>query len=297
MINDIYDYPLYRPPSEAYSLILQITLGCSHNKCTFCNMYTNKHFTIKPLDLIKEEIDFFRTQVRNARRIFLADGDALIIKTSTLLEILDYINKTFPERERIAIYASPRSLILKTPEELKTLRERGIDLIYLGLESGDNDVLSFTNKGVTVEQSIEGALKAKEAGFKTSVTVIAGLGGNNENNGAKHALKTSEAISKISPDYLGILCLNLLPDTILKDQADKGIFKESSGFDMIEEVKLMIENIQVPQGENIILRSNHVSNYLNLQGTLPEDKEKLLSEVRFALKNTELIGRTKRKSL
>ncbi len=298
MTHDIYDYPLYRPPSEAYSLILQITLGCSHNKCTFCNMYTSKKFTIKPIDLIKKEIDFFRAQVRYARRIFLADGDALIIKTSTLLEIVDYINEKFPEKERIAIYASPRSLLLKTDEELKTLRERGIDLIYLGLESGDNDVLTFTNKGVTIEKTIEGAKKAHKAGFKISATVIAGLAGSEGNKGEIHALKTAEAISEIAPDYLGVLCLNLLPETTLKDQADRGEFKESTGPEMIEEVKLMIENIKVPEGREIVFRSNHISNFLNLQGTLPDDKEKLISEVNFALSNSDMmIGRMKRRSL
>ena len=147
----IYDYPLYRPPSEAYSLIIQITLGCSHNKCTFCKMYKDKKFTIKPIEQIKKEIDFFRRRVGYIEKIFLADGDALIIPTPKLLEILDYINEKFPENKRISLYASPKSILLKTPEELKEIREKGVKLVYIGMESGDNEVLKDINKGVTAE--------------------------------------------------------------------------------------------------------------------------------------------------
>lgn len=290
-----YDYPLYRPPSEAYSLILQITLGCSHNKCTFCNMYKNKRFTIKTVEKIKEEIDWFRKQVRYAERIFLADGDALIIQTPKLLEIIGYINEVFPERQRIAIYASPKSLQLKSIEELKEIRNSGVDLIYLGLESGDNEILKKTNKGATVEEITAGAKKARGAGFKTSVTVIAGLGGKAKSK--EHAIKTGEAIGKISPDYLGVLCLTVLPETELKYEVDRGEFEEISGVEMTDEMKLMIENINVEPGRKILFRSNHISNYLNFQGELPEDKEKLLSEINYAIKNNDNIGRMKRETL
>lgn len=297
MTFDIYDYPLYRPPSEAYSLIIQITLGCSHNKCTFCNMYNEKKFRIKTIEQIKKEIDFFRAQIRYARRIFLADGDALIIKTSTLLEILNYLNEKFPEKERVAIYASPRSLMLKTPEELKALKEAGIELVYIGLESGDDEVLTKTNKGSTAENFIIGAKKAKEAGFQTSVTVIAGLAGKDKEASKKHALKTAYAIQEVSPTYLGILCLNLLPNTILAEQAERGEFIEASGPEMIEEIKLIVENLNISKDSPVMLRSNHISNYLNLQGVLPEDKEQILSDIDYALNNTNVIGRIKRRSL
>ena len=281
---DIYDYPLYRPPSEAHSLILQITLGCSHNKCTFCNMYKDKKFRIKTLDEIKEEIDFFRAQIKYVRRIFLADGDALIIKTSTLLEILNYLNEKFPEKERISIYASPKSLMLKTPEELRTLKETGIELVYIGLESGDNEVLTNVNKGSTVENFIVGVKKAKEVGFQTSITVIAGLAGKNKDASKKHALKTAYAIQEVSPTYLGILCLNILPNTILAKQAEKGKFIEASSYEIINEIKIMIENLNISKNSPLTLRANHISNYLNLQGTLPEDKEKILSNINYVLK-------------
>ncbi len=294
---DIYDYPLYRLPSEAHSLILQITLGCSHNKCTFCNMYKDKKFRIKTLDEIKEEIDFFRAQIKYVRRIFLADGDALIIKTSTLLEILNYLNEKFPEKERVSIYASPKSLMLKTPEELRTLKETGIELVYIGLESGDNEVLTNVNKGSTVENFIVGVKKAKEVGFQTSITVIAGLAGKNKDASKKHALKTAYAIQEVSPTYLGILCLNILPNTILAKQAEKGKFIEASSYEIINEIKIMIENLNISKNSPLILRANHISNYLNLQGTLPEDKEKILSNINYVLKNNNVIERVQRNSL
>lgn len=297
MMYDIYDYPLYRPPSEAYSLILQITLGCSHNKCTFCNMYKDKKFRIKSIEKIKEEIDFFRNQVTYADRIFLADGDALIIKTTTLLEILNYLDEKFPEKERVAIYASPRSLMLKTPEELKALKEAGIELIYIGLESGDNEVLKKTNKGSSAENFIIGAKKAKEAGFQISVTVIAGLAGGTKEASMNHALKTAYAIQEVSPTYLGILCLNLLPDTLLAEEAKRGEFVEASGLEMIEEIKVMVENLNISTTSPLILRANHISNYLNLQGTLPQDKEQILTNINHALKNTDRISRMERNSL
>lgn len=294
---DIYDYPLYRSPSEAHSLILQITLGCSHNKCTFCNMYKDKKFRIKTLDEIKEEIDFFRAQIKYVRRIFLADGDALIIKTSTLLEILNYLNEKFPEKERVSIYASPKSLMLKTPEELRTLKEAGIELVYIGLESGDNEVLTNVNKGSTVENFIVGVKKAKEVGFQTSITVIAGLAGKNKDASKKHALKTAYAIQEVSPTYLGILCLNILPNTTLAKQAEKGKFIEASSYEIINEIKIMIENLNISKNSPLVLRANHISNYLNLQGTLPEDKEKILSNINYVLKNNNVIERVQRNSL
>jgi radical SAM superfamily enzyme YgiQ (UPF0313 family) len=260
-------------------------------------MYKDKKFRIKTLDEIKEEIDFFRAQIKYVRRIFLADGDALIIKTSTLLEILNYLNEKFPEKERVSIYASPKSLMLKTPEELRTLKETGIELVYIGLESGDNEVLTNVNKGSTIENFIVGVKKAKEVGFQTSITVIAGLAGKNKDASKKHALKTAYAIQEVSPTYLGILCLNILPNTILAKQAEKGKFIEASSYEIINEIKIMIENLNISKNSPLILRANHISNYLNLQGTLPEDKEKILSNINYVLKNNNVIERVQRNSL
>ena len=291
-IDMIYDYPLYRPPSEAYSLIIQITLGCSHNKCTFCKMYKDKKFTIKPIEQIKKEIDFFRRRVGYIEKIFLADGDALIIPTPKLLEILDYINEKFPENKRISLYASPKSILLKTLEELKAIRAKGVKLVYIGMESGDNEVLKDINKGVTAEEITEASLKAKEAGFQISVTVIAGICG--EKDSTSHALNTAKVINKIIPNYFSILCLVVHDGTEIGRKIELGEFREASGEDILKEIRMIVENINIPKGEKVIFRSNHASNYLGLKGDFPEDKEKFLSEINFAIKNDYIRERNER---
>ncbi|MDP0493634.1 MAG: radical SAM protein [Fusobacterium sp. JB021] len=292
MIDDVYNYPLYRPPSEAYSLIIQITLGCSHNKCTFCNMYKGKQFIIKPFDQIKAEIDFFRKQISYIDKIFLADGDALIMKTESLVKILKYINLKFPEVKRISLYASPRSILLKTEEELKQIRELGVSLVYIGLESGDNETLKEIKKGATAEEITEASLKMKKLGFQLSVTVIAGILGNQDST--NHAINTGKVISKIIPEYLGILCLVVHPETDIDIRCKKGEFIEASGDQIMEEIKMIIENINIPKNEKIIFRSNHASNYLNLRGNLPEDKEELLEEINYALSNDYIRKRNEK---
>lgn len=286
-----YDYPLYRPPSEAYSLILQVTLGCSHNGCTFCDMYKSKKFRIKSVEEIKKEIDFFRDRVSRARRIFLADGDALIIKTSTLLEILNYINEKFPERERISMYATPKSLLLKSEEELKLIREAGVELLYIGLESGDDELLKKVNKGVTSEEIILGSKKAKRTGFKISMTVIAGLAGNKKELSEKHMLKSAQVISEITPHYLGVLTLTLQEGTKLYDEMRRGEFIECDGVEILEEIKTFVKNIEGSGENKIVFRANHISNYLNLQGNLPEDREKILQEIDMTLRYNSTIER------
>lgn len=292
-----YDYPLYRPPSEAYSLILQVTLGCSHNGCTFCDMYKSKKFKIKSVEEIKKEIDFFRDRVSRVGRIFLADGDALIIKTSTLLEILNYINKKFPERERISMYATPKSLLLKSEEELKLIREAGVELLYIGLESGDDELLKKINKGVTSEEIILGSKKAKRAGFKISMTVIAGLAGNKKELSEKHMIKSAQVISEITPHYLGVLTLTLQERTKLYDEMRRGEFIECDGVEILEEIKTFVKNIEGSGENKIVFRANHISNYLNLQGNLPEDREKILQEIDMTLRYNSTIERNNRGNL
>lgn len=292
MMDNIYNYPLYRPPSEAYSLIIQITLGCSHNKCTFCNMYKGKKFVIKTIDQIKKEIDFFRKQVDYIEKIFLADGDALIIKTENLIKILEYINLIFPEVKRISLYASPRSILLKSEEELEKIRKLKVSLVYIGLESGDNETLKSINKGASVEEVTKAALKMRKMNFQISVTVIAGILGNKDST--NHAINTGKVISKIIPEYLGILCLVVHPETPIDIKCKKGEFTEASGDQIMNEIKLMLENIIIPKKEKIIFRSNHASNYLNLKGNLPDDKEELLAEIKYAMSNDYIRKRNEK---
>lgn len=279
-----YDYPLYRPPSEAYSLIIQATLGCSQNKCTFYSMYKSKKFTIKPLEQIKKEIDFFRIYVKKAERIFLADGDALIMPMKTLKEIFIYINEKFPEAERISLYGSPKSILLKTPEELLELKNLGLGLIYLGVESGSDKILSSVKKGVSREEIIAAGKKVKKVGIPLSVTAIAGLGG--KENSIEHAVETASLISEINPDYFSVLTLMLEEGTELLEEYKKGNFIPLSSSEILEETTLMIKNINVK--EKCIFRSNHASNYVSLKGTLPYEKENILKTIDSALENNEI---------
>lgn len=255
-------------------------------------MYKGKKFTIKPFEQIKSEIDFFRSQIKYIDKIFLADGDALIMKTENLLKILEYINLKFPEVKRISLYASPRSILLKTEAELKEIKKLGVSLVYMGLESGDNETLKEINKGATAEEITEAALKMKKIGFQLSVTVIAGILGNK--NSVNHAINTGKVISKIIPEYLGILCLVVHPETDIDIKCKKGEFIEASGDQIMEEIKIMIENINIPKNKKIIFRSNHASNYLNLKGNLPEDKEELLDEINYALSNDYIRQRNEK---
>lgn len=284
MITYEYDYPLYRPPSEAYSLIIQATLGCSHNKCTFCNMYKNKKFKIKPLEQIKQEIDFFRMYIKKAERIFIADGDALIIPMKILKEIFLYIKEKFPEIKKISLYGSPKSILLKKEEELQELKNLGLELIYLGVESGNNKILEKIKKGATKEEILKAGKKIKDAGLSLSVTVIAGLGG--KENSKEHSIDTAKLISEINPDYLGVLTLMLEDGTELLEEYKKGNFNILSNVEILEEIKLMVENINVKR--DCIFRSNHASNYVSLKGTLPYEKENIINSINYALKNNEM---------
>ncbi|WP_308576139.1 radical SAM protein [uncultured Fusobacterium sp.] len=285
LVPDLTSYSnLYRPPSEAFSLILQITIGCSHNKCSFCSMYKGVQFHIKPFEQIKAEIDYFRSRAKYVNRIFLADGDALIVPTEKLIEILKYIKNIFPECERISTYASPKSLELKSEDELKKIKDNGISLLYIGAESGSDEVLKNINKGVTSKELGDLILKAKKVGFKTSVTFIVGILG--EKDFREHAVATGNFISRCEPDYVGILSLMLEENTTIYQEWLKGNFKEADGIDILKEIKLIIENINVTS--NIIFRSNHASNYINLKGNLPEDKKRLIQEIDISLNKHSL---------
>ena len=285
LVPDLTSYSnLYRPPSEAFSLILQITIGCSHNKCSFCSMYKGVQFHIKPFEQIKAEIDYFRSRAKYVNRIFLADGDALIVPTEKLIEILKYIKNIFPECERISTYASPKSLELKSEDELKKIKDNGISLLYIGAESGSDKVLKNINKGVTSKELGDLILKAKKVGFKTSVTFIVGILG--EKDFREHAIATGNFISRCEPDYVGILSLMLEENTTIYQEWLKGNLKEADGIDILKEIKLIIENINVTS--NIIFRSNHASNYINLKGNLPEDKKRLIQEIDISLNKHSL---------
>ena len=273
----MYDYPLYRPPSEGNSLIIQVTLGCSHNKCSFCNMYKSKKFTIKSLGDIKKDIDSFREIYPYVEKIFLADGDALIISAKDLIYILTYIKDIFPECNRITLYGSPKSILNKTNEELKSLKALGLSMIYMGVESGEEEVLKDINKGVSGEELVKAAIRVKESGILLSVTVIAGIGGKEKSS--SHGIKTGEIITKMSPDYLGVLTLIVEENTVLYYKIMNKEFLFLNDKEILEEIKILVENINV--SKPIIFRCNHASNYISLRGTFPKDKEFILNQIDY----------------
>lgn len=278
-MKNFYEGAVYRPPSEWDSLIIQSTIGCSHNNCTFCSMYKEKNFRIKSVDQVKKDLDIAKDIFGAKSKIFLADGDALIRKTEEQIELLNYIKATMPQCIRITCYASPKSILTKSMEELKSLQVAGLTMVYLGLESGCNEVLKAINKGVTSEEIIEAAIKVKAAGIKLSVTAIIGLGG--KKNYKVHGIETGKVLSKMNPDYIGLLTLMLEEDTLLKAQWEKGEFLLPTQEEMLKEILLILENLD---SSGTIFRANHASNYLNLKGTLNEDKDKMINFIKEALK-------------
>ncbi|CAL7900524.1 radical SAM protein [Fusobacterium necrophorum] len=280
MIFDSYDYPLYRPPSEAYSLILQITLGCSHNGCIFCGMYQSKKFHVKSIEQVKQEMDMFATRYAHIDKIFLADGNALTASTDFLAEVLDYIKIKFPKCERVSCYATHIDIRKKSLEELQLLSSKGLTLLYIGVESGDDETLRFIRKGATAQEMITLSKKVKDANMKLSATFILGINGQERDN-TQHAIKTGEIISKMYLDYVGLLTLRLEEGSYLTSLAAEGKYTTVGIEEVVRELKLILENIHPEEiSQEIIFRSNHASNFLTLKGTLPQDRDAMLKKVK-----------------
>lgn len=273
-----YEGRVFRPPSEAYSLIVQVTVGCSHNKCTFCDMYSEKQFHIRSMEDILEDFQMARDAYKHIGRVFLADGDALVRKTEDLLTILNFIKEKIPECERVTSYGTPKAILNKTPEELKQLHDAGLEMIYMGLESGSDKVLEYVKKGETAEAIVEAGLKVKEAGIKLSVTAISGLGG--KDMWQEHAVKTAEAFTKMKPDFIGFLTLAMDGEVPLVQEWRAGRFIRLTPEEIAEEMLLFMEHID---SEGTVFRANHISNYVNLAGTLNKDKENMIERLRMAL--------------
>lgn len=273
-----YEGRVFRPPSEAYSLIVQVTVGCSHNKCTFCDMYKEKRFHLRKLEDVLEDFNIARRQYRYIERVFLADGDALICKTEDLAVILKHIRKVIPECQRVTSYGSPKSILTKSPEDLALLHSLGLEMIYLGLESGNEQVLKHINKGVTVEDIVRAGQMVKDAGMKLSVTAISGLGGTEM--WKEHAIDTAKAFSRMKPDYIGLLTLMFEGDVPLRRECEEGKFHLLTAPQVAKETLLMLEHID---SEGSVFRSNHASNYLTLKGTLNRDREAMCEQIRTAL--------------
>lgn len=274
-----YEGAVYRPPSEAYSLIVQVTIGCSHNGCTFCGMYKEKKFRIRDLKDIMEDLEQVKLTNGVVKKVFLADGDALVLETSKLKSILFKIRELFPDCERVGIYATPNDILRKSLDELYELKELGIGIVYLGVESGSDEILKSINKGVTAEKMIMAGKKVKESGIKLSTTLISGIGGNEKIS--ENAIESAKLISAINPDYVGFLTLMLEPGTPIYKDIQNDIFHLLTPEEIMYELREFIYNVEVT---NCIFRSNHASNYVALAGTLPQDKNNLLEDIDLALK-------------
>ena len=274
---------LYRPPGEWKSYLLQCTIGCSNNQCTFCGMYKEKKFRIRPVPEILEDIDMARDYYGpGLQRVFLMDGDAIIMKTEELLQILGKLYKTFPKLEKVTLYAGPKSTLSKTPEELRTLREAGLSRAYLGVESGSDQVLQFIRKGCSAGQMLLAGQRLVEAGIDLWVTVILGMTGANGEGGdwEEHILSTAKMINAMRPRHLSAMTFAPAKGTPLGEDVLAGRFEVCSADHVLEECRLLIEHLDV---DPLHFTSNHASNYLPLKGGLPEDKEKFLDMIDQAL--------------
>jgi len=292
-----------RPPSEAWSYILQITYGCSHNQCTFCSTYLDKPFQVRPAQEVLEDIEMARSHFPHTRRVFLADGNALVLSTRRLVPILEALDKAFPNLERVSIYANAQDILRKSEEELATLYRLKLGMIYMGLESGDEEILPRVKKGATAAEMIEAVKKAQAVGpstalrqgsgqgsgrsLKMSVIGILGLGGREFSE--RHAIATGQAVSAMDPAYFSLLTLMVVPRTELYRQYKAGEFVLIEPLEMLKEMRVMIQHIE---GVSCcVFRTNHASNYLPLAGTLPQDKERLLATLDRALAEGESVLR------
>lgn len=281
-----YDYPLYRPPSEADSMIFQVTLGCSYNKCSFCNMYRSKDYLERTWEEIKAEIDMAASQYGETRRIFLADGDAISLPNDRMIQILKYLFEKFSQLERVSCYAMPMNLLQKTNEELSELRSAGLKMLYIGIESGSDIILRKVTKGATYNTIVQACKKAKLQGFVLSCMVILGLGGKTYTK--QHIEETARILTETTPDFVGALTLYL----------EVGIYQEfmnkfGEPFIALEDIELLDELERLVSDFNphtpVTFRANHASNVYSLGGTIPADKEKLLLTINDLKSHPELL--------
>lgn len=280
-----YEGDIYRPPSEAYSLLIQVTIGCSHNKCTFCSMFKEKNFRVRDVGEVLEDLETARRTYRRVERIFLCDGDALCLANSKLMLILNKIKELFPECMRVSVYGSAKDVLRKTAKELEELRNNGIGMVYLGAESGSQKVLDAINKGVTREQMVQAVRKIEDAGIPASVTFISGLAG--VAGWQEHAIETGKMISEMNASYVGLLTLMIDSRAPIYDQIQKGELKLLSGEEVVAETYLLLKHAN--PSKECVFRSNHASNYVSLRGNLPFDKPRMMEQLKRAMEDRGLL--------
>jgi len=273
-----YDFPPWRPPSEAWSLLLRVTRGCPWNKCTFCEMYKTMSFERRPLEEILGDIEAARQWYgQEVRWVFIGDSDSLVVRPSFLVEVLRALYRAFPHLERVTSYARAKTLRKRRLEDLKELRRAGLTRLHVGLESGDREVLEAISKGVTPEEVIEAGRKAKEAGFELSLYVILGIGG--KERWRQHASGTAQVLNQVDPHFIRVRTLVPRPGTPLYEQWQRGDFVMAEPEEILQEEERLVEDLEVTSH----FLSDHISNYLPVEGKLPEDKERMLSMIRGGL--------------
>jgi len=277
-----YEGKLYRPPSEGESLILQATIGCSYNRCTFCAMYRDKRFRVRPIEELRAEITWAARSLPPVRKVFLADGDALIAKTSFLLQLLGELRAAFPDLRRVSCYASPQALQVRSVDDMRALRDAGLDLYYLGVESGDDRVLARLEKGVDAAEMIRVASKATEAGVSISTMILLGAGG--RAGSLDHARASARVINAIRPRFVSTLVMTPVEGTPLWDEDQRGEVDELDPLELSVELREFVAGLELTGS---IFRSNHASNFLPLAGTLPKDKARILAELDLVLARPE----------
>lgn len=275
-----YEGIVYRPPSEARSLIVQVTIGCAHNTCTFCNMYKAKDFRVRSMEEIMEDLrEAHNSYGAYVQKVFLADGDALVLQTEKLLEILKAVRELFPNCTRVASYGTAQDILRKSEEELKSLQKAGLGIVYVGAESGDDEILASICKGVTAEELKAAGQKLKRCGIQTSVTLISGLGGRSKVE--EHARSCAELISAMNPENASFLTLRLYEGTPMYDDVVTGRFERITADEIVDEMKIFLEHVDSP---GTVFRTNHASNYVVLAGNLNEDIPSMLAQLDEAKK-------------
>jgi radical SAM superfamily enzyme YgiQ (UPF0313 family) len=276
-----YEGNIFRPPSEAGSLLIQATIGCSHNRCAFCAMYRDKRFRVRPLEEVLEDVRAARRQLGpGVRRAFICDGNGLVLPNRYLVALLDELAGCFPDLQRVGVYANARDIEAKTDAELVELVGRRLSIFYLGLESGSDRVLERRDKGATAQEMVGAVQKAQSAGMKSSVIYLLGLGG--RELWRENAVETARAVSAMNPNYLSALTVTVVPGTPLAAMLDRGEFELPSPEEFAAELKLFLENVDV---KATVFRSNHASNYVPLAGRLPKDRDRLVAEIDAAIRN------------
>jgi len=273
-----YEGNIIRPPSEADSIIIQVTVGCSHNKCTFCGTYRGELFRLKDTSIIEEDLRFAARHCRRQKRVFLADGDVLSLPQQKLVEIFKHVRERLPWINRISLYANARNALRKSATELRELKELGLARVYMGLESGHDPTLAAMNKGVNAESLVKAGRLIREAGLFLSVTALLGIAG--RENSEAHARETGRVISAMAPNQVGVLTLMLLPGTPLFDHAETGDFLLPDRNGLLKELYIMVENIEL---DRVQFQANHASNYLPVNCRLPRDRRNVLTAIGQAL--------------